>query len=109
MIKEKPDLVKRFVKAYVEAFDYTIAHPDEAVAITAKAAPGYDKKQDVLLGQLQADIDSTFTSDDTKTHGLGWMTKDQWAQTLQVMTEQGALKTAPAVDGVFTDAFLPAK
>jgi NitT/TauT family transport system substrate-binding protein len=109
MIKEKPDLVKRFVKAYVEAFDYVVAHPDEAVAITAKAAPGYDKKQDVLLGQLQADIASTFSSDETKSHGLGWMTKDQWAQTLQVMTEQGALKAPPPVDGVFTDAFLPGK
>ena len=35
MIKAKPDLVKRFVKAYGEAFDYVIAHPEEAAAITA--------------------------------------------------------------------------
>jgi hypothetical protein len=33
------------------------------------------------------------------------MTKEQWQQTLQVMTDQGALKSAPPV-GVFTDAFL---
>jgi NitT/TauT family transport system substrate-binding protein len=106
MIKAKPDLVKRFVKAYGEAFDYVIAHPDEAAAITAKAAPGYEGKQDVLLAQLKADIAATFTSDDTKAHGLGWMTKERWQQTLQVMTDQGALKSAPPIDGVFTDAFL---
>ena len=27
MMKDKPDLVKRFVKAYGEAFDYVVAHP----------------------------------------------------------------------------------
>jgi hypothetical protein len=36
------------------------------------------------------------------------MTKEQWQQTLQVMTDQGALKSAPPVDAVFTDAFLKA-
>jgi NitT/TauT family transport system substrate-binding protein len=106
LIKAKPDLVKRFVKAYLESFDYVIAHPDEAAAITAKATPGYEGKEDILLAQLKADIASTFTSDDTKAHGLGWMTKEQWQQTLQVMTDQGVLKSAPPVDGVFTDAFL---
>jgi NitT/TauT family transport system substrate-binding protein len=106
MIKDKPDLVKRFVKGYLKAFDYVIAHPDEAAAITAKATPGYEGKEDVLLAQLKADIASTFTSDDTKAHDLGWMTKEQWQQTLQVMTDQGALKSVPSVDGVFTDAFL---
>ena len=76
MIADKPDLVARFVKAYREAFDYVVAHPDEAAEITAKAAPGYAEKKDVLLAQIKADIASTFTSDDTKAHGLGWMTKD---------------------------------
>eukprot|EP01035_Chromulina_nebulosa_P028620 gene28620-37821_t len=39
MIKDKPDVVARFVKAYREAFDYVVAHPEEAAEITAKAAP----------------------------------------------------------------------
>ena len=88
--------MKRFVKAYGEAFDYVIAHPDEAAAITAKATPGYEDKQDVLLAQLKADIASTFTSDDTKAHSLGWMTKEQWQQTLRVMTDQGVAEVRSA-------------
>ena len=106
MISEKPDLVGRFVAAYKEAFDYVVNHPDEAAAITAKMAPGYADKKDVLLAQIKADIASTFTSDDTKEHGLGWMTKTQWEQTLKTLSDQGALKTVPPVDGVFTDKFL---
>ena len=105
-IAEKPDLVGRFVQAYREAFDYVAAHPDEAAEITAKAAPGYAEKKDVLLAQLKADIASTFTSEDTKAHGLGWMSKGQWEETLKTLSDQGALKTVPAVDAVFTDKFL---
>src|SRR6185312_12530830 len=46
MIKEKPDLVQRFTKAYMAAFKDTIAHPKEAVDITAKANPEYADKKD---------------------------------------------------------------
>ena len=96
MIADKPDLVQRFVKSYKEAFDYVVAHPDEAAEITAKAAPGYAEKKDVLLAQLKADIASTFTSDDTKAHGLGWMTKNQWDQTLKTLSDQRVLKSSPS-------------
>jgi len=105
-IAEKPALVSRFVAAYKQAFDYVAAHPEEAAEITAKAVPGYADKKDVLLAQIKADIASTFTSADTKAHGLGWMTKTQWSETLDTLASQGVLKTVPPVDGVFTDKFL---
>ncbi|TIQ24139.1 MAG: ABC transporter substrate-binding protein, partial [Mesorhizobium sp.] len=109
MIKDKPDVVRRFVKAYREAFDYVAAHPEEAAEITAKAVPGYAEKKDVLLAQLKADIASTFNSPATKEHGLGWMTKTQWEETLKTLTDQGVLKTALSADDVFTDKFLVAE
>src|SRR5882724_11575273 len=52
LIKDNPDLVKRFVAAYRKAFDLTVQNPAEAADITAKAVPGYGEKQDVLLKQL---------------------------------------------------------
>jgi len=106
MIKDKPDVVARFVKAYSEAFDYVVAHPEEAAEITAKAAPGYADKKDVLLAQLQADIDSTFNSDDTKAGGLGTMTDKKWQSTLDVLKDQGVLKAPVDVKDVYSDAFL---
>lgn len=106
MIQEKPDLVARFVKAYREAFDYVVAHPEETAEITAKAVPGYSEKKSVLLAQINADIASTFTSADTKEHGLGWMTKTQWEETLKMLTAQGVLKAEVSADDVFTDKFL---
>jgi NitT/TauT family transport system substrate-binding protein len=106
MIKDKPELVGRFVKAYQEAFDYVVAHPEEAAEITAKAVPGYAEKKDVLLAQIKADIALTFNSPDTKAHGLGWMTKTKWEETLKTLSDQGVLKAPVSADEVFTDTFL---
>ena len=106
MIKEKPDLVKRFMAAYLHAFQDVIADPKAAAAIIAKAVPEYAKKQDVLVGQLEADIASTFSSDDTKANGLGTMTEARWQKTLDVLKEQGLLKGPVETKDVFTDAFL---
>lgn len=106
MIKDKADLVGRFVRAYLKAFDYVNEHPEEAAAITAKAVPGYEGKEAILLAQLQADIELTFASPDTDANRLGWMTRERWEQTLKTLSDQGALKTVPPVEGVFTDQFL---
>lgn len=106
LIKDNPDLVRRFTAAYLKAFADVVADPAGAAAIVAKAVPGYAGKEQVLLEQLEADIKSTFNSPETKTHGLGWMTKDTWQKTVDLLLAQGALKTPIAVDEAFTDAFL---
>jgi NitT/TauT family transport system substrate-binding protein len=104
--KEKPDLAKRFMAAYVHAFQDVIADPQAAVDMVAKDNPEYADKKDVLLAQLQADIDSTFSSDDTKTGGLGIMTDKKWESTLKVLKDQGVLKAPVEVKDVYSDAFL---
>jgi NitT/TauT family transport system substrate-binding protein len=108
MISEKPDLVKRFVAAYVKAFNDVVADPKAAVAMVVKDNPEYaGKKEEVLLAQLQADIASTFSSDETKAHGLGAMSKEEWIKTLSVLQQQGALKAPVDVGSVYNSSFLP--
>jgi NitT/TauT family transport system substrate-binding protein len=92
--------------AYRHAFDDVIADPKAAAAIVAKAVPEYAGKQDVLIGQLEADIAATFSSDDTKAGGLGTMTEKKWQATLDVLKQQGLLKAPVETKDVFTDAFL---
>jgi NitT/TauT family transport system substrate-binding protein len=106
IVKEKPDLAKRFMAAYLHAFKDVIADPKAAAAAIAKAVPEYADKQDVLVAQLEADIASTFSSDETKANGLGTMTEERWQKTLDVLKEQGLLKTAVETKDVFTDDFL---
>jgi NitT/TauT family transport system substrate-binding protein len=106
LAKEKPDLAKRFMKAYLHAFADVIADPKGAADIIAKAAPEYASKKEVLVEQLEADIAATFSSDDTKANGLGTMTEARWQQTLDVLQQQGLLKTPVETKDVFTDDFL---
>lgn len=108
MVAEKPDLVQRFTAAYLEAFAYVLAHPEEAVDITAKANPEYAGKKDVLLAQLQADIKSTFTDADTQAHGLGWMPPQRWDATVAVLKDQAVLKAPVQVDQLYTNKFVAA-
>jgi NitT/TauT family transport system substrate-binding protein len=108
MIAEKPDLVQRFVGAYLQAFQDVIDNPEEAAEITARANPEYTQKKDVLAQQLQADIRATFFSNDTKANGIGWMTRAGWDSTTKTLLDQGALKQPIDVPAAFTDRFVGA-
>lgn len=39
LIKEKPDLVKRFVAATIKSWNYAISHPEEAVDALIEVYP----------------------------------------------------------------------
>ena len=106
LIAERADLVQRFVNAYMQAFADVIKSPQEAADIIVEANPEYAAKKDVLVKQIEADIIGTFFSGDTKTNGIGWMTKDKWEKTTKILVDQGAMKKAINVDAAFTDKFL---
>lgn len=106
MIAEKSDVVQRFVNAYMLAFADVIKSPEEAADIIIKANPEYGPKKDVLVQQIQADVKSTFFSEDSKAHGIGWMTKAKWESTAKLLVEQGAMKQNIDVSAAFTDKFL---
>jgi NitT/TauT family transport system substrate-binding protein len=108
MIAEKSDVVQRFVNAYMQAFADVIKSPTEAADIIIEANPEYAPKKDVLVKQIEADIKSTFFSPETKTHGIGWMTRDAWASTIKILLEQGVMKQSINVEAAFNDKFLSA-
>ena len=48
------------------------------------------------LAQLRADLDFTFFSEQTRTHGIGWIDPTLWRSSATLFKEQGAL--APSFD-----------
>ncbi len=104
MIEKKPDLVKRFVAAIVEAVQYSFNHPDEACTMLRKHAPSVD--QDVCLGELALVKDIAVT-EESKAHGLGTASKEGVQKTISIMREYMNLKTDIAPDEVYTMQFLP--
>jgi NitT/TauT family transport system substrate-binding protein len=100
LIAEKPDLVQRFTKAYLQAFQYVAENPKEAVDIIIKLNPEYAAKGDVLTKQLQTNLTRSFFSDATKTSGLGVITPVQWKETAETLIAQEVLpKTASLTAG----------
>jgi NitT/TauT family transport system substrate-binding protein len=103
MIAEHPDLVQRFVTAYLQAFKDVIEDPKGAADIVVKANPEYKEKGDMLGEQLKADIDHTFFNETSKEHGIGVISGKQWAETVQTLQSQGVLpKEASATAGYDT-------
>jgi NitT/TauT family transport system substrate-binding protein len=108
LITERADLVQRFVNAYMHAFADVAQNPQEAADIIVRANPEYAPKRDILVQQIEADIKSTFFNNETKTHGLGWMTNDRWQQTVKILVDQGAMKQSIDPASAFSDKFLSA-
>jgi NitT/TauT family transport system substrate-binding protein len=106
MIAEKPDVVQRFVDAYLKAFKFVVENPKQAVDIVVKANPEYKGKEETLLMQLDADIKSTFFSPYTKQHGIGAISDKQWSATAQVLKEQGMLPADFSPAGGFNSTFV---
>ena len=105
MIADKPDVVQRFVTAYLQAFKFVVDNPQEAVDIVVRANPEYKGKEETLLKQLNADIKSTFFSAYTKLHGIGVISDKQWKETAQVLQEQGILPATFNSAGGFNSSF----
>lgn len=106
MIKQKPDLVSRFAKAYLLAFQYTIQHPDEAADAIIAKHPEYATRRDVLISQLKQDIDNTFTSNATRDHGLGYMPSAVSEATVKMLVDQKMISGPIAAASAFDNSFI---
>jgi NitT/TauT family transport system substrate-binding protein len=108
MLMEKdPDLVQRFVNAYMQAFQWTIDNPQEAAALLAGSRPQWAENEQLFLAQIQADVEETFTSEVTEKNGLGYMDAGAWEATVEILERQNVLNApvepAQAFDNQFVE------
>ncbi|MGP0094869.1 MAG: ABC transporter substrate-binding protein [Xanthobacteraceae bacterium] len=108
MIAERPDLVQRFVTAYLQAFQDVIADPKGAVDIVVKANPEYKEKSELLGEQLKADIDHTFFNETSRERGIGVISAKQWTETVQTLQSQAVLPKEASPTGGYDSHFAEA-
>jgi NitT/TauT family transport system substrate-binding protein len=108
LIKTDPDLVTRFVKAYLESMAYVATHPEQSVAMIVKANPEYQGKEGVLREELNFDIAHSFFSAVTAAHGIGWISPVQWAATVAMLQKQAGLSGSASPSAGFDDSFVNA-
>ncbi len=101
MIKENPELVERFLRAYIKGWDYAIKNPDDAAKIMNKLNPKFTKS--VQLEMMNLTIPYISPSENFK---IGSMTMDGWDETQKIMLEEGIINNSIDLSKAFTNEFL---
>ncbi len=100
-IREQPELVRRFVRAFLRGLADTLDDPDAAFDISRKYVEGLDENEATQQAVLEATLPYWYGEP------LGWADLAAWQTTEEVMREAGLLSTPVEVEEAFTNEFLP--
>lgn len=103
LIKENPDLVRRFTRAFVKGWAYSQEHPDEALALFLRANPTVDAKYSAL--KLPEVLKLT-QSEDSRKNGIGYSSRANWDGMQKALIDMQLMKAPIDVAQVFTNDFL---
>jgi NitT/TauT family transport system substrate-binding protein len=105
-VQNNPDLVKRMIAATSESMEAAYANPDEAAKACAKLSPEAGLDEAVTAAQIKAteEYDNT---DNTKGHPRGWMSDEDWAETVKVAQTYEGVKPDIKLSDLYTNDLLP--
>ena len=102
-IKNKPDLVRRFVKASVRSWEEAKKNPNAAVDAAMKVKPDLNRQS--TLDQMMVDIELLDSSNSKGKVGMG--AKADWDQTIALLKQYRDLSTNEPWTTFHTNEFLP--
>ena len=105
MAKEKPELVKGFLRALNKGMQDSIKDPEASVAAVAKREP-------LINGKLERErFDATFADEmnhpEIKKIGLGNLDEARLKKSIDIMVDALSLPRSPAISEVWNGSFLP--
>lgn len=104
MIRQNPDLVRRFVRAAMRGLDYAVKNPDEAIKALLKFQP---ENKPALAAEEWAVAASLIMTDEAKRNGVGYMDPERMAVTFDLVTSAFELnKNKDKVENIFSNDFL---
>ena len=100
-LKERPDLVRKFLRATARGYDLAIANPDQAAALLLKSAPELDK---TLVA-----ASARYTASKYADRGTAWGTQQGkvWSDFAAFLRKSGLLEKDVPANTAFTNDFLP--
>lgn len=101
--KENGALIKRFVRASLKGWEFTLQNPEEAINIMAKYRTDIDKS--LMLANLKLIID-LWRTDRYKNNGIGWVDDKKMADSIQIISQSRDLKVNMKPSDVYTNEFL---
>lgn len=102
MVSEKPQVVRGMVVALLRGVQYTLDHPNEALAIVVQAIPeagGSNLKMTEAVLQATMDL--------WKSPHLGYVDPAAWAASYKFMKDAGFIKTEFDITQAYTNKFVP--
>ncbi|MDP2364662.1 MAG: ABC transporter substrate-binding protein, partial [Ignavibacteria bacterium] len=100
MIKENSDLVKRFVKATLEGWEYAYSHPDEAVDYTLMYSDQLTREHETAMIQASLDL---LKPDDKP---IGTIERSVLEEMHDLLINNGILKNPLDLDKLYKTQFL---
>ena len=102
LIKTKPDLVRRFVRASIRSWEEAKKNPGAAVDAALKVKPDLNRQS--TLDQLMVDIE-LLDSPNSKGR-IGWGAQADWDQTLTLLKKYRGLETSQPWTAFHTNEFI---
>lgn len=101
MLRERPQEVRRFVRAFLRGLEDTLKDPNAAFEACRKYVEGLDQNEAVQRAVLEATLPLW------QGKPLGWSDPAAWEATVKAMQEAGLLSGPVEVEKAFTNEFLP--
>jgi NitT/TauT family transport system substrate-binding protein len=105
VLRDRKDLVMRFVTASTKGWMYAREHPEEAVDAVIRRTTGLDRSME--LRTLQNQI-TYMTSISTKQHGWGYMESKVWSALIDTYLGLNQIPKLIGADEVMTNEFVEA-
>lgn len=105
LLKEKPEQVKGFLRAFNKALQETLAHPEQAVTSVTRQDPLANEALE--LRRLKLAIESSIVTDEVRQVGLGAVKEDRLERAIEEAVKAYELKSRPAASSLFNSAYLP--
>lgn len=104
VFRERPDLLRRFLRAYRKGTQLMLDKPEQAAELAKKyATDGQDPGRSLEIVRLR---NASTVNDDTRKNGLGWFNLELLRQVEQALFELGLIKNRVDVSTVFTNELL---
>ena len=102
IIAEDPELVKRFVGAFLKGLKFTIENPDEAYALSATYIPNFADLDEKVQKEILATSIEMWKAD-----RLGYSDPLAWENMQNILVEMKLISGGMDLDKAFTNSFVP--
>jgi NitT/TauT family transport system substrate-binding protein len=110
VIVEKPDMLRRFVRASARALDEIVKpeRTEEAVNVAMRLSGAREERRESVKLQWLETVPRLHTKN-TEGRPYGWMSDKDWGVSVDILLKTGQLEKPVPPQGLYTNEFVPVK